>query len=95
MERLTERDMNCPYPKTIYGVYVKNHDYIAAAHRLADYEDTGLTPEEYKKALGKQFKSFTALRNKYVAMRNELCQYCGKYKQAHDGACDGCRWREM
>lgn len=26
---------------------------------------------------------------------NELCQYCGKYKQAHEGACDGCRWREM
>ena len=29
------------------------------------------------------------------AMKNELCQYCGKYKHAHDGACDGCRWREM
>ena len=29
------------------------------------------------------------------ALINELCQYCGKYKQAHDGACDGCRWREM
>ena len=28
-------------------------------------------------------------------MKNELCQYCGKYKQAHEGACDGCRWREM
>ncbi len=26
---------------------------------------------------------------------NELCQYCGKYKQAHEGTCDGCRWREM
>lgn len=26
---------------------------------------------------------------------NELCQYCGKYKKAHEGACDGCRWREM
>lgn len=25
---------------------------------------------------------------------NELCQYCGKYKKAHNGACDGCRWRE-
>ena len=25
---------------------------------------------------------------------NELCQYCGKYKYAHDGACDGCRWKE-
>ena len=26
---------------------------------------------------------------------NELCQYCGKYKQAHEGACDGCKWRDM
>lgn len=29
------------------------------------------------------------------AIKNELCQYCGKYKQAHEGTCDGCRWREM
>lgn len=29
------------------------------------------------------------------ALIDELCQYCGKYKQAHEGACDGCRWREM
>ena len=29
------------------------------------------------------------------ALINELCQYCGKYKYAHEGACDGCRWREM
>lgn len=28
------------------------------------------------------------------ALINELCQYCGKYKQAHEAACDGCRWRE-
>lgn len=28
------------------------------------------------------------------AMRNELCQRCGKYKAAHEGACDGCRWKE-
>ena len=28
------------------------------------------------------------------ALINELCQYCGKYKQAHEGACDGCRWGE-
>lgn len=51
--------------------------------------------DDYEKALGKQFKSLTALKNKYVAVRNELCQYCGKYKKAHEGACDGCRWREM
>lgn len=42
MERLTER----------WGeddVWVKNHDYVSAAYRLAAYEDTGLTPEEAKR----------------------------------------------
>ena len=29
------------------------------------------------------------------ALINELCQYCWKYKHVHEGACDGCRWREM
>lgn len=29
------------------------------------------------------------------ALINELCQYCGKYKHAHEGACDGCKWRDM
>lgn len=28
------------------------------------------------------------------ALINELCQYCGKYKQAHEGSCGGCRWKE-
>lgn len=28
------------------------------------------------------------------AVINELCQYCGKYKKAHKGACDGCRWKQ-
>lgn len=46
MERLTERDEHCADPKEIYDVYVKDHDYIAAAHRLADYEDSGLMPEQ-------------------------------------------------
>lgn len=25
---------------------------------------------------------------------NELCIYCGQYKQRHLGVCDGCRWRD-
>ena len=40
----------------------------------------------------------TVLRMKLAASRKalkcELCQYCGKYKHAHEGACDGCKWRE-
>ena len=40
MERLTERD------GYIDAVYVKDHDYVEAAHKLADYEDIG-TVEEF------------------------------------------------
>lgn len=36
----------------------------------------------------------TALTNQDIrAMHNELCLKCGKYKGAHLGACDGCRWK--
>ena len=27
--------------------------------------------------------------------RNELCLRCGKYKMAHKGACEGCRWERQ
>ena len=27
--------------------------------------------------------------------RNELCLKCGNYREAHNGACDGCRWKEV
>lgn len=29
------------------------------------------------------------------ALRNELYMKCGNYTLAHEGACDGCKWREM
>ena len=119
MERLTER----------WGeddVWVKEHDYVSAAHRLAAYEDTGYTPEEIAKLQGDLIQrnaellevreSLQGAKNtaeQYAAINetlfasnmklgadrkdliNELCQYCGKYKHAHEGACDGCKWREM
>ena len=28
------------------------------------------------------------------AARNELCLKCGRYHESHNGACDGCRWKE-
>ena len=37
MERLTERIDNAPDGES--GVWVKQHDYISAAEKLADYED--------------------------------------------------------
>ena len=27
--------------------------------------------------------------------RNELCLKCGRYHEAHKGACDGCLWKEV
>ena len=27
--------------------------------------------------------------------RNELCFRCGAYKERHNGACDGCRWKDV
>ena len=41
--------------------------------------------EDYKKLAEK-------LQKELHAMRNELCCLCGKYREAHNGACDGCRW---
>ena len=26
--------------------------------------------------------------------RNELCEKCGMYINAHNGACDGCHWKD-
>lgn len=62
------------------------------------YEDTGLTPGDIKELLdmaASKTNKVLRLKEELHTIKNELCQYCGKYKQAHEGACDGCRWREM
>ena len=41
-----------------------------------------------------QQNHIAALMQANASLRNELCQYCGKYKKAHEGACDGCRWKQ-
>lgn len=77
--------MNCKWEEEVWS-------------RLAAYEDTGLTPGDIKEllymAVSKTDKVLR-LKEELHTMKNELCQYCGKYKQAHEGACDGCKWREI
>lgn len=46
MERLTERYDADNRPDGESDVWVRNHDYVGASERLADYEDTDLTPEQ-------------------------------------------------
>ena len=50
----------------------------------AGLRDTALRRDE-------QVEKLEANRKELI---NELCQYCGKYKKAHEGACDGCRWKQ-
>ena len=50
--------------------------------------------DRLRMALASACKERDEARKELHAMRNELCCKCGKYRDAHNGACDGCRWKE-
>ena len=51
--------------------------------------------DSLKDAIARRDKQIEKLAADRKELFNELCQYCGEYERAHEGACDGCRWREM
>ena len=71
---------------------MKDNDSLkdAIARRDKQIEDMNQGMEQLTKAVAVKEE-----QSELHAMKNELCQYCGKYKKAHEGACDGCRWRDM
>ena len=50
--------------------------------------------DRLRMALAAACKERDEAKSELAAMRNELCYLCGKYREAHNGACDGCRWKE-
>ena len=50
--------------------------------------------DELRMALAGAGKEGDELKKGLAAMRNELCYLCGKYREAHNGACNECRWKE-
>ena len=50
--------------------------------------------DRLRMALASACKERDELKKELDAMRNELCFKCGKYREAHNGSCDGCRWKE-
>ena len=66
--------------------------------RLIDLRDELETAYDSISQLDGVNSSLMAANSKLAADRkaliNELCQYCGKYKHAHEGACDGGRWKQ-
>ena len=50
--------------------------------------------DRLRMALASACKERDELKKELAAMRNELCCKCGNYREAHNGACDGCRWKK-
>ena len=50
--------------------------------------------DRLRMALASACKERDELKKELATMRNELCYLCGKYREAHNGACDGCRWKK-
>lgn len=66
---------------------------------MNDQEQKELT-EQIQEAVGGLHDTVTDIVDKFFRIerelkqcRNELCLKCGQYKDAHLGACDGCRYR--
>ena len=77
--------------------YTKDEWIVMLQCRLAAYEDTGLTPRDIKELLDvavSKTNKVLRLKEELHTIKNELCQHCGKYKHAHEGACDGGRWKQ-
>ena len=50
--------------------------------------------DRLRMALASACKERDELKKELAAMRNEMCYLCGKYREAHNGSCDGCRWEK-
>ena len=50
--------------------------------------------DRLRMALAAACKELDVLKKELAVMWNELCCKCGNYREAHNGACDGCRWEK-
>ena len=49
--------------------------------------------DELRMAMASACKERDELKKQLHEAKNELCYLCGKDREAHNGACDGCRWK--
>jgi len=61
--------------------------------RVANVPCREYMPCKYSDRLNKAIDTIKRLVNENKNLRNELCLKCGNYKEEHNGACNGCRWR--
>ena len=72
------------------------YDEIAAEYGIDGKTMLTLAKSQIKTAQDNValLEQLTASQRREKAARNELCLRCGRYRDAHKGACDGCRWKE-
>ena len=75
--------------------YKLGADFVDAVYSAADMLENHASDHAALVAeIEKLRKQLEQANSELAAMRNELCYLCGKYREAHNGACDGCRWKE-
>ena len=79
--------------------YINHPDADFIAHSrtdvpalLAEIERLKDTHKALESSLCNAEMNLEHITANYKAIRNELCLKCGKYREAHLGSCDGCRW---
>ena len=82
---MNERDMQT----------MNDQNLVNALREHAEWarENEWETPITLGDDLTKAADQIEAQAKEIDALRNELCLKCGNYTQAHEGACNGCRWR--
>lgn len=95
-ERLAAYEDTGLTPNDVTDMMAANGNAICEIVKLKEeLQGAKNTAEQYAAINETLFGSNMKLAADRKALINELCQYCGKYKQVHEGACDGCKWRDM
>ena len=58
-------------------------------------DDVELTIGRLKIIRNQLEDAYKTLEREFKDCRNELCLKCGAYHKAHEGACNGCRWKDV
>ena len=74
---------------------MKDQELVKALREHAEWQrgNEWETPITLGDDLAEAADRIEAQAKEIDALRNELCLKCGNYTLAHEGACNGCRWR--